>query len=685
MTDADGREAGGREAGGRDADGRDADGRDADGRDADGRETDDAVAVTPAADRTAEPSGAGGDVVPTGEAGPARPVPRLGALRAGQFAPRNRWDHLEVPELGAWEPNLTVSVVVPYYQARDELEVTLAALAEQTYPSHLTQVVVADDGSTPPLELAERHRGLEVTVVRQEDLGFRLAAVRNLGAEAADGEVLVFLDGDMVAEPSHLEAHARWHHVCDHAVTLGFRRHIEFDGVGPDEVAEAARAGSLARLFAGRDTRQPAWLERHMTRMAELTSDDDDLFRAVTGGNLAMRTEVFTEVGGFDASFTQWGSEDTEIGQRLFTAGALLVPERAAACWHQGDSQGLEDHERESLADQRARISQLVPHPQFRRLARGRGFEVPRVVVEVLAGDAEHPTITATVESVLASELPDLEVLLRVDDDHPRRVRIGWEWAGDPRVVFDDRGVHARVPYRLTLPAGASLAPDSLDAVVWQLSNPRDAIGVLRLTLPDEPPSSRSALAVTTRAVSRARRVVGGGRWAAPVGEAGGAGGAGGTDADSDTGREHHGGADGADGTDVEVLACAGELFGERWLSGTALGLVWAPVAELEGIARRRVRPRIPPVATGTPDDPGGDPAASGEPAVGGEPAAGDDPAVGGPAPAGSTVTAPLTRTDKPRGSVPRRLLLRLRRVAVTTLPPPAVEQLRRVKHRLRR
>ena len=64
--------------------------------------------------------------------------------------------------------------------------------------------------------------------------GFGLARARNMGADDATGEVLVFLDCDMVPEPQLVEAHARWHHVHERALTLGFRRHVDFDGITPE-------------------------------------------------------------------------------------------------------------------------------------------------------------------------------------------------------------------------------------------------------------------------------------------------------------------------------------------------------------------------------------------------------------------------------------------------------------------
>lgn len=489
---------------------------------------------------------------------------RHAEVRPGQVAPGNRWDELEVPDLGAWTPTRRVSVVLPYYEAPAELEITLAALARQTYPRELTQVIVADDGSSPPLTLPQGHRGLDITVVHQEDRGFGLARARNTGAAVADGDVLVFLDCDMVPEPEHLEAHARWHHVCDHALSLGFRQHVEFDGIGPDEVDAAAASGGLGGLFEGRSRREPAWLVETLGRMDELRGEDDDLFRTVTGGNLGIRAATFAAVGGFDASFTQWGSEDTDLGHRCFLAGTLLVPERAAACWHQGDSGGLEPHERASLVEQRARLAQTIPQRGFRRIGRGRSFRIPQLVVEVTVGTEPHATITGTLESVLASELHDLEIVLTVPEDHPDHRRLEREWAGDPRVVDRLRDDHACSPYRLQLPVGARLHPRTLDAIVWRFIDPKGRLGVLRLTVPDRPPSEAHALAVSTRAVGRARLAAG---------------------------DVHAAGTPPVTGDVLtEALQAAGELFGQHWSSGADVGLSWAPVDELERL--RTWRPK---------------------------------------------------------------------------------------------
>ena len=369
----------------------------------------------------------------------------------------NDWRSLEVPELGDWRPNLPVTVVLPCYQGQVALGLTFAGLAAQTYPLGLLEVVVADDGSNPPITVPPG-APFEARVVAQVHDGFGLARARNMGAAAATGEVLIFLDCDMVPEPGLVEAHARWHHGHDRVLTLGFRRHVDFDGTTP---ADLAVAGSVESAVAGRTSTAPQWIEFHMSRTNDLTSADDDLFRIVTGGNLGVRRGFFDEVGGFDGSFNQWGGEDTEMGYRAFNRGGVLVPERRALAWHQGEgASGPDPAEKRSQQEQAHRLAHLIAEKGFRKSLPGRSFEVPMVTVAVDASGRTYEDVAEQVENVLASGFHDLVVGVSVPPDHPDAVHIERQYGPDPRVVMSG-DLLSDVPdafVRLEVPAGVDLA-----------------------------------------------------------------------------------------------------------------------------------------------------------------------------------------------------------------------------------
>ncbi len=354
----------------------------------------------------------------------------------------NIWTSLKVPEVDEFIPSSPVSVVITYFEAPEALNFTIAALERQTFPADLTEVIVVDDGSAIPLQDPKNHR-LNLRVVHQEDLGFGLARARNTGVKASSHDIVIFLDCDMLPEQDWLMAHARWHHIASDILTLGFRAHVNVDDIEPTAIRE--RSGSLAELFSDRPSTRPRWIENHMSRTNDLTSDDDDIFRVVTGGNLGISKQFFRAVGGYDESFTQWGAEDTEFGYRAYTRGGVLVPERSAMCWHQGEGATPSESESQSLELQRAKISQLIAHRGFRTSAAGRSFMTPQYVVTVGPAEASPDAKLSTVEQVLANSIHDLVVWIEEAADlnaiqsreHERIRRL---LAGDPRVSFGASG-----------------------------------------------------------------------------------------------------------------------------------------------------------------------------------------------------------------------------------------------------
>ena len=353
-----------------------------------------------------------------------------GARRAAAV-PGNDWRRVALPAAGAFAPALSVSVVVPYFEAPGPLSLTLAGLQRQTYPRELFEVVVVDDGSREAL--APPATPLNLRVVRQSRRGFGLARARNTGARAAAHDILVFLDADVIAGAGLIGAHARWHHAVSDALTQGFCACVSAHGL--DAAAVRERPGSLARLFAGRPF-DPPWIERHMARTADLTSAHEDLFRAVTGHNFGIARALFEAAGGFDESFTRYGGEDTEFGYRVQMRGGLLVPVREAFAWHQGRwAQGRAGKARDRDL-QAAKLAELIADPGFRGRAPEGSFAVPRHAVTVIAGDAPPGRVRDTVRALLGDPAGDLAVRIEMPPGRDAR-DVAWletAFAADPRV-----------------------------------------------------------------------------------------------------------------------------------------------------------------------------------------------------------------------------------------------------------
>lgn len=315
--------------------------------------------------------------------------------------PGNRWDLLDGLHP---DPLPRVSVIVPHYRQQRELDRTLLALARQDYPHAAVEVIVVDDGSPEPPRVPPG-----VVLLRQSDLGFRLAAARNLGAAHATGEVLCFLDADTAPEPGYLTALTRLPALCPDAVTVGRRRHADFTGVAIEEAVQDAAPA--------RELDEPAWLREGYRLSANLLHADDRSYRYLIGAVTACSRAFFEIVGGYDETFTSYGGEDWEWAYRAWLAGAVFAHVPGAVAWHDGpewagrDASALAGRNAEAL-----RLAELIPVPGSRpRGIRTEHADVVLTVAPELSGAERY----VAVDSASAS-LPEADAQPRITD----RVRL---------------------------------------------------------------------------------------------------------------------------------------------------------------------------------------------------------------------------------------------------------------------
>jgi len=187
----------------------------------------------------------------------------------------------------------SLSVVIPTYQRRDAVCDAVRALTRTDYAGAVELIVVIDgstDGTAPAL--AAIACPFPVKIIEQRNAG--AASARNGGAAGAVNDVILFLDDDMIADPSLLDEHARLHQDGADAV------------IGNTPIHPASPAGflpeSIARWIASTSVKSP------------LSPFD------VFSGQLSVRRSVFEELGGFDTAFTSaaaFGNEDADFGVRL--------------------------------------------------------------------------------------------------------------------------------------------------------------------------------------------------------------------------------------------------------------------------------------------------------------------------------------------------------------------------------
>ncbi|HKD68035.1 MAG TPA: glycosyltransferase [Candidatus Binataceae bacterium] len=196
-----------------------------------------------------------------------------------------------------------VSVVAAAYNAAPTLGACLDSLKRVDYPD--CEIVVVDDGSTD--RTAEIAQAAGVKVLSRAHQG--LASARNAGIEAAQGEIVAFIDADAAADRDWLY----------HLVETMRRRGAAAAG-GPN-FPPAARSLLAAAIAAAPG--QPR----------EVLASDDSLAQ-MCGCNMAIDKAQLQSLGGFDPLFTAAG-DDVDISWRLLRAGAVIAYAPGAVVVHE--------------------------------------------------------------------------------------------------------------------------------------------------------------------------------------------------------------------------------------------------------------------------------------------------------------------------------------------------------------
>lgn len=187
-----------------------------------------------------------------------------------------------------------VSVIVPVRNGGDDLVRCLEALGASTGGASW-ELIVVDDGSSDASAAHARAAGARVLATHRPRSGPAIA--RNIGATAARGEILLFVDADVVVTPET---------VSDVAAA--------FDG----DPTVAALFGSYDRRPAA-----PNFVSQYKNLFHHYVHQSSPpgvtTFWAGCG---AVRAAAFREVGGFDGGlYGRPSIEDIDLGYRLTRAG----------------------------------------------------------------------------------------------------------------------------------------------------------------------------------------------------------------------------------------------------------------------------------------------------------------------------------------------------------------------------
>jgi GT2 family glycosyltransferase len=225
-----------------------------------------------------------------------RPKPALEAVARAAAEP------LASPQ-ASWP---RASVVICVYNGAATIADCLRGATALDYPNY--EVIVVDDGSTD--DTARIASTFDVRLIRTANGG--LSRARNVGIEAATGEIIAFTDGDARPDADWLTY-----------LVLGLQSG-DFAGVGGPNIAPSGD-GLTAQCVANAPGGP----------VCVLSTDHEA--EHVPGCNMAFKASALRAIGGFDPRFRIAG-DDVDVCWRIQDRGWRIAFSPAAVVWHHARS-----------------------------------------------------------------------------------------------------------------------------------------------------------------------------------------------------------------------------------------------------------------------------------------------------------------------------------------------------------
>ena len=213
---------------------------------------------------------------------------------------------------------LEFSIIVPTFNRPGPLKACLQALKQlQSPPGQSAQtwfeVIIVDDGSALPVDavVAPYQSCLTLSLVCQANAG--PAAARNTGAARAKGRYLAFTDDDCRPAPNWL---------------LVLAQQFQHTPTG---------AVSGRKMNALTDNMYAATSQAITDVVYAYFNADQNQAQFISTSNLALATESFRAIGGFNEAFSCLGAEDRELGDRWQQQGHPIIFAPEAVVQHAHD------------------------------------------------------------------------------------------------------------------------------------------------------------------------------------------------------------------------------------------------------------------------------------------------------------------------------------------------------------
>ncbi len=225
-----------------------------------------------------------------------------------------------------------ITILLATYNWPEALALSLQSLSQQTDLNF--EIIICDDGSRNEtkflIEQFKKDFPVKITHLWQEDDGFRKSSILNKGIQAAQGDYLVFLDGDCITQKDFIANH----HALSEKNYMVTGSRILCD---QNLTNELCKKGVWSPNILAKNILRWA-SQKHINKFLPLIIRLPDhrfrkystfAWRRIKGCNMACWKADALAIGGFDEELVGWGHEDADFVFRLYNHGI----QRKSGAW----------------------------------------------------------------------------------------------------------------------------------------------------------------------------------------------------------------------------------------------------------------------------------------------------------------------------------------------------------------
>lgn len=251
---------------------------------------------------------------------------------------------------------VTVSIIIPCYNSGHSIKKVLESIAYQQKHSGIRnlEVILIDDGSVQPvIEFTHgKHYLFELQIIRLEH-NRGLSNARKVGVSYSRGEILIFIDSDILLEKNYLREHVIRNLTIPNAVFVSFKENIKLrdNRISSKNIRQGLNMPDYSKDLRIRKAIKKEAIGSYKVKInkeVEILESTNyfksfsgsrvfgvyDLSCMIIGHNFSARKDTILQSEPFSHKFIGWGMEDVYFGLKLINKGNFIIPVLSTGVYH---------------------------------------------------------------------------------------------------------------------------------------------------------------------------------------------------------------------------------------------------------------------------------------------------------------------------------------------------------------